>query len=146
MRARVRTDDGEHSEWFDATQGGAALRLRSNIVTVQRHGRCCVTRGTVLAVLTRPSEGIYLVQLNDVGVIGTEDQEPLACARRAVWGVLYADDAGTVSNSVEGLARMITVIVVTVSKQHRLNGIGKKDRDKAATNTGPDNPRTTARD
>ena len=21
MRARVRTDDGEHSEWFDATQG-----------------------------------------------------------------------------------------------------------------------------
>ena len=21
MRARVRTDDGEHSEWFDVTQG-----------------------------------------------------------------------------------------------------------------------------
>ena len=24
MRAHVRTDDGEHSEWFDVTQGAAA--------------------------------------------------------------------------------------------------------------------------
>ena len=31
--------------------------------------------------------------------------------RRAVWGMLYADDAGIVSKSAEGLAKMMTVIV-----------------------------------
>ena len=31
--------------------------------------------------------------------------------RRAVWGMLYADDAGIVSRSPAGLARMMTVIV-----------------------------------
>ena len=31
--------------------------------------------------------------------------------RRAVWEMLYADDAGVVSRSAEGLARMMTVIV-----------------------------------
>ena len=36
---------------------------------------------------------------------------PLACVRRAVWGMLYADDAGIVSKSAEGLAKMMTVIV-----------------------------------
>ena len=30
-----------------------------------------------------------LVQLNDAGVVGTEEeQEPLACVRRAAWGML----------------------------------------------------------
>ena len=37
--------------------------------------------------------------------------DPLACARRAVWGMLYADDAGIVSKSAEGLAKILTVIV-----------------------------------
>ena len=40
---------------------------------------------------------------------------PLACVRRAVWGMLFADDAGIVSKSAEGLTlgclEMITVIV-----------------------------------
>ena len=40
--------------------------------------------------------------------------DPLACVRRAVWGMLYADDAGIVSNSAEGLAKMMTVIVTVV--------------------------------
>ena len=35
----------------------------------------------------------------------------LALVRRAVWGMLYADDAGVVSRSAEGLAKMMTVIV-----------------------------------
>ena len=34
----------------------------------------------------------------------------LACLRRAVWGIVYADDAGIVSKSAEGLAKMMTVI------------------------------------
>ena len=37
--------------------------------------------------------------------------DPLACVRREVWGMLYADDAGVVSKSAEGLAKMMTVIV-----------------------------------
>ena len=37
--------------------------------------------------------------------------DPLACVRGAVWGMLYADDAGIVSKSAEGLAKMTTVIV-----------------------------------
>ena len=36
---------------------------------------------------------------------------PLERARRAVWGMLYADDAGVVSRSQEGLTRMMTIIV-----------------------------------
>ena len=51
-----------------------------------------------------------MVQLDDAGIVVTVEQEPLARARRAVWGVLYADDAGTVSKSAEGLAKMTTVI------------------------------------
>ena len=37
--------------------------------------------------------------------------DPLACVRRAVWGMLYADDAGIVSKSAEGLAKVMTVVV-----------------------------------
>ena len=52
--------------------------------------------------------------------------DPLACLRRAVWGMLYADDAGIVSKSAEGLAKMMTVIAtvfeaagLTVSEKKR---------------------------
>ena len=40
-------------------------------------------------------EGIVsnLVQLSDTGERGTGEQELLACVRRVVWGILYADDA-----------------------------------------------------
>ena len=37
--------------------------------------------------------------------------DPLACVRGADWGMLYADYAGIVSKSAEGLAKMMTVIV-----------------------------------
>ena len=95
MRVSVFTEDGEHSEWFDDKQG-------------LRHG--CVPQpplfnvffaAALQAVLVRFSkdEAIVrdLVQLNDAGKVGAEEQEPLACMRRAVWGMLYADDAGIVS-------------------------------------------------
>ena len=35
----------------------------------------------------------------------------MACVRRAVWGMLFADDAGIVSRLAEGLAKLMTVIV-----------------------------------
>ena len=37
----------------------------------------------------------------------------LEMVRRAVWGMLYVDDAGVVSTSPRGLTRMMGVIVVT---------------------------------
>ena len=49
---------------------------------------------------------VYLQEEARVGA-GT----PLERARRAVWGMLYTDDAGIVSRSQEGLTRMMTIIV-----------------------------------
>ena len=47
----------------------------------------------------------------DLGEDGVK-VEPLACVRRSVWGMLYADDAaGIVYKSAEGLAKMMAVIV-----------------------------------
>ena len=40
--------------------------------------------------------------------------DPLTRVRNAVWGMLYADDAGIVSTSAEGLAKIVTVIVLSL--------------------------------
>ena len=56
--------------------------------------------GTILKDL------VYLKEETRVGA-GTL----LGRARTAVWGMLYADDAGVVSRSQEGLTRMMTLIV-----------------------------------
>ena len=47
----------------------------------------------------------------DEGSGGGPDETLLDRVRRAVWGMLYADDAGIVPRSPAGLARMMTVIV-----------------------------------
>ena len=109
MRARVRTDDGEKFERFDVTQGprqGCVLSpvLFNELLSAATH-----------AVMLRFSEDADilrdLVHLEkDIGKDGVE-VEPLACVRRSGWCMLYADDAGIVSKSAEGYAKMITVIV-----------------------------------
>ena len=125
MRARVRTDDGEQSEWFDVTQGlrqGCVLSsLLSNVSFA----------AAIHAVLVRFSEvpDILrdLVHLEeDLGEDGVE-VEPLACMRRSVWGMLYADDVGIVYKSAEGLAKMMTVIV-TVFEAPGLTACPKRKR------------------
>ena len=52
---------------------------------------------------------VYLEEEAGVGA-GT----PLECARRAVWGMLYANDASVESRSQEGLTGMMTIIIVEV--------------------------------
>ena len=93
MRARVRTDDGEHSECFNVTRGlrqGCVLSalLFSVLFAAALH-----------VVLVRFSEGEGIVQnlvhLDNDGA--GRVKEPLACVRRAVWGMLVAFDAGIVS-------------------------------------------------
>ena len=109
MRARVLTDNGEHSEWFDVTQGLRQGRVLSPLLLN-------VFFATAIhAVLVRfsvdPDIVRDLVHLEeDLGEDGVE-VDSLACVRRVVWGMLYADDAGIVSKSAEGLAKMMTVIV-----------------------------------
>ena len=50
---------------------------------------------------------VYLEEEEEAGVgAGT----PLERVRRAVWGMLYADDAGVVSRSQEGLTRMMSIV------------------------------------
>ena len=101
MRARGRTDDGGHPEWFNLSQG-----LRQGCVQSPLLFNGFVA-AVIHAVLVRFSKDEAFVrdfiQLNDAGVVGKEEQEPLACVRRAVWGMLYADDAQIVSKSAEGL-------------------------------------------
>ena len=65
--------------------------------------------------------------------------------RRAVGGMLYAENAGIVSNSAEGLAEVMTVIVTVFESTGPTVCIRKGDKNNASINTRPDNPRTTAR-
>ena len=119
MRPCVGTDDGEHAGWFDVTQGlrqGCVLSsLLFNIFFPD------VTHALVVRFSEDPDIVRDLVHLqkdleDGVGV----NADTLTCARRAVWGMLYADEAEIVSKSGEGLARMMTVIVIEASSCPRI--------------------------
>ena len=108
MRARVRMDDGELSEWFEVTQG-----LRQGCVLSPLLFSIFFA-AVIEVVLQRFSEDDTILEnmvFLDEGSGGGPDEILLDWVRRAVWRMLYADDAGIVSRSPAGLARMMTVIV-----------------------------------
>ena len=60
----------------------------------------------------------------------------LEIVRRAVWRMLYEDDAGVVSTSPRGLTRMMGVVVVAC-QEFGLDSVREKDRGHALVVPSP---------
>ena len=126
MGACVQLDDGDFSAWFNICQGlrkGCVLSpLLFNVVFA----------AVIIVFLQRfadyPRIVSDLVYLDDApkGEDGRPREEgTLEMVWRAVWGILFADDAGVVSTSPRGLTRMMDIIVVAC-QEFRLTMSEKK--------------------
>ena len=108
MRAYVRSDDGRCSKWFEVAQGlhpGCVLSpLLFNVFFT----------AILLVGLERFSKDAGIL----ADIIHLEEQPwkvgpetTLECVRRAIWGMVYADDACIVSWLPRGLGRIMVVFV-----------------------------------
>lgn len=145
MRARVRMDDGELSDWFFVTQGvrqGCELSPLLFSIFFAEVLEVVVIRFSEDDIVLRS-----LVWLEEGKTeAGGEEETLLDRVRREVWGMLYADDAGVVSRSAEGLARMMTIIVevfgefgLTVSEK-KTETLLMRAKDKPTTTSQPPPP------
>ena len=137
--ARVRTDDGERSEWFDVTQG-----LRQGLRAIAVAGQH-VLAASLHAVFARFSEdeGVvqHLVQLDDDRA-GRVDNRRHACG--GLCGAYFTPTTQPLSRKRQmGFAKIMAAIVIVRSS--RIHGFGKKYGDHAAANTGSCIPGSTVR-
>ena len=111
MRACVRSDGGRCSEWFEVAQG-----LRQGCVL------SLLLLNVFIAAILRVVQEIFS---KDAGILAdlihlheqpskVDPETALECVRRAIWGMLYADDACILSRYSRGLGRMMAVFVEVV--------------------------------
>ena len=90
IRAHVRTDHDEHSQWFHVTQGLGQGCVQSPLLFNMFFA------AAIHVVLVRFSEDRAivrdLVHLEESVALGNE--VPMTCLRRVVWGMLCTDDTG----------------------------------------------------
>ena len=107
MRACVRSDDGRCPERFEVAQelrqGCVLSPLLFNVFfavilfgVLERFSKDAGILADLIHLQEQPSK------------VGPETA--LECVRRAIWGVLYADDVCIVSRSPRGLGRMMAVL------------------------------------
>ena len=123
MQACVRLDDGECSNKFDVGQGLrqgcvlAPLLFNMFFTAVLRvAGKRFLADAAItdnMVQLQQKEKGEKKGTSRTGKVDGRRGKEEEEVQR--LWGMLYADDAGIVSRSSEGLVRMMTVIVTACS-------------------------------
>ena len=108
MRACVRPDDGVCPDWFEVKQ---VLRQGCVLSPLLFNLFFAAVRNVVPQRFSEePAILAELVHLKKPSTsMGPEPA--MDYVRRAVWGMLYADDACIVSRSPQGLAKMMDVIV-----------------------------------
>ena len=104
----MRNDNGRCSEWFEVAQGlrqGCVLSpLLFNVffaaillVARERFSKDAGILADLIHLQEQPSK--------------VDPETVLGCVRRAIWGMLYADDARIVPRLPYGLGRMMAVFV-----------------------------------
>ena len=109
MRACVRPDDSVYSDWFEVEQrlrqGCVLSPLLFNIFFVAELAVVLQKFSEDLAILAKR------VHLTEPATASMGPEPAMDYVRRAVWGMLYADDACIISGSPQRLAKMMEVIV-----------------------------------
>ena len=131
MRACVQPDDGVCSDWLEVEQG-----LRQGFVLSPLLFSIFFAAVLNVALQRFSEDPAILAELVHLKKPSTSiGPEPaMDYVRRAVWGMLYADYACIVSQSPQGLAKMIEVIV-EVLPSLRVNIAGEEDKDYVYAST-----------